>query len=228
MPCWPLLLPPPAVSTSTSLARFLVVHRRRVTIAPFLAVKLPLLSRSRRPSPSRRALHHPQFAIAPSIAAHRRCALDPSPPRSRRPSPSRSRRAVPRRRGAIAPSIAVAIEEPSRRPSPSRSRRAVPRHRGAVALSIAVAAEEPSRCPSPSRSRCTVHCRRGAVAPYLAIKEPSAVSTDDSDFGHSSRPSQASRPDGCRVASPHAATFHLPAPLIAASPFVRSNISCSS
>ena len=54
--------------------------------------------------------------------------------------------------------------------------------------------------------------------PYLAINEPSAMSTDNS--GHSSRPSQASRPDGCRVSSPHAAAFHLPAPLIMASPFV--------
>jgi len=54
--------------------------------------------------------------------------------------------------------------------------------------------------------------------PYLAIKEQSAMSTDDS--GHSSRPSQASRTDGCRVSSPHAAAFHLPAPLITASPFV--------
>ena len=53
---------------------------------------------------------------------------------------------------------------------------------------------------------------------YLTIKEPFAVSTDDS--GHSSRPSQASRPDGCRVASLHSAAFHLPVPLIAASPFV--------
>jgi hypothetical protein len=38
--------------------------------------------------------------------------------------------------------------------------------------------------------------------------------------GYLSRPSQASRPDGCRVASPHSAAFHLPVPLIAASPFV--------
>ena len=44
------------------------------------------------------------------------------------------------------------------------------------------------------------------------------MSTDDSC--HSSRPSQASRPAGCRVASPHAAASHLPAPLIAASYFV--------
>jgi hypothetical protein len=86
---------------------------------PSLAIKL--LSRSRRPWPSRRALRYPQFAIAPSIAAHRRCALGPSSPRSRHPSPSRSHRAVSPRRGAVAPSIAV--EEPSRRTSPSRSRR---------------------------------------------------------------------------------------------------------
>ena len=42
------------------------------------------------------------------------------------------------------------------------------------------------------------------------------MSTDDS--GHSSRPFQTSRLDGGRVASPHTATFHLPAPLIAALP----------
>jgi hypothetical protein len=75
-----------------------------------------------------------------------------------------------------------------------RRAHAVPRRRGSIAPSLAV--EEPLRHPLPSRSR---------------------VSTDDS--GHSSRPSQASRLDGCRVASPHSAAFHLPAPLIAASPF---------
>ena len=123
---------------------------------PSLSVKLP--SRSCRPSPSRRGLHHPLFAITPSIAAHRRFALGPSPPCSRRPLPSRSHHAVPPLRGAVA--------------------------------------------PLPSRSHWV----------------PSAVSTNDS--GHSSRPSQASRPDGCRVASPHSAAFHLPVPLIVASPFV--------
>jgi hypothetical protein len=96
-----------------ALARFLVVHRRQVIIAPSLADELP--SRSCRPSPPYRALHHPQFAIAPSITAHRRCALGPLPPSSRRPSLSRSRRAVPHRRGAVAPSIAVSVEEPLRR-----------------------------------------------------------------------------------------------------------------
>ena len=151
MPCWPLLLPPPAVSTSTSLARFLVVHCRRVTITLSLAVELPLLSRSRRPSPSRRVLHHPQFAIAPSITAHRRCALVPSPPRSCRPSPTRSRCAVPHRRGAVAPSLAVEEQSCRPLPSPSRSHRTVPRRRRAIAPSIAV--EEPSRRTLPSRSR---------------------------------------------------------------------------
>ena len=118
---------------------------------PSLAVESP--SRSRRPSPSCRALHHPQFAIAPSIAAHRHCAHGPPPPRSHRPSPSRSRCTVHCHRGAVARAVHCC------------------RRRGAVALSIAVAVDEPSRRPSPSRSRCAIHCRRGAVAPYLAIKE---------------------------------------------------------
>jgi hypothetical protein len=66
-----------------------------------------------------------------------RCALGPSPPRSRRPlpsrshpAPSRSRHAVPHRQGAISPSLAV--EEPSHRTLPSRSRCAVPRRQEAV------------------------------------------------------------------------------------------------
>jgi hypothetical protein len=98
------------INIAIVLAQFLIVHchRGRVTIVPSLAVELP--SRLRRPLPSRRALHHPLFAIAPSIAAYRRCALGPSPPRLRRTSPLRSHRAVPLRRGAVAPSIAV--EEP--------------------------------------------------------------------------------------------------------------------
>ena len=44
------------------------------------------------------------------------------------------------------------------------------------------------------------------------------MTTDNS--GHSSRPSQASHPTGCRVASPHATAFHLLVPLIAALPFL--------
>jgi len=136
------------IAIAIALARFLIIHRCRVTISPSLAVELP--SRSHRSLLSRRALHHPQFAIAPSIATHCRCALGPSPPRSCRPSPMRSCRAVPRHQGAVVPSIAVPIEEPSRHPLPSRSRCTVPHHRGAVAPSIAV--KEPSRRPSPSRS----------------------------------------------------------------------------
>ena len=135
--------------------------------------------------------NHRPFAISLSIAAHHRCALGPSPPRSHRPLPLRSRRAP-----------TLAIKELSRSPSPSRSHHAVPRR------------------PLPSRSRRAIHCRQGAVAPYLTIKEPLSVSTDNS--GHLSCPSnlQAShRPAGCRVASPHATTSHLPAPLIAAVTF---------
>jgi hypothetical protein len=136
---WPLLLPPPAMSTSPS--------RSRRSLSS-IVVKSP--SRHSSPSSCCRAVHHRPFAIALSIAAHRRCALSPSPPRSRRPLPSRSRRA---------PSLA--IEEPSRRPSPSRSRRAVPHHQGAVAPSLAI--EEPSRRPLPSRSRRAVPHHQGAV-----------------------------------------------------------------
>jgi len=192
MPRWPLLLLLPAVSTSTSLTRFLIVHRRRVTIAPSLAVKLPLSL------PSRCTLHHPQFVIVPSppIAVvlsvhHRRARAVPraNEEPSRRPLPSRSRRAVHccRHQGAIAPSLAV--KEPSRRPSPSRSHRAVPRRQGSVAPSIAVAVEEPSRA---------VPHRRGAVAPSIAvaIEEPSRRTS----------PSRSHRP--CLLTTP--ATCHAP------------------
>jgi len=121
------------------LAWFLVVHRRRVTITPSLAVELPL--QSRRPSSSRRALHHPQFAIARSIAAHHHCALGPLPLCLHHPLQSRSRFAVPRRQGAVAPSLAV--KEPLRRPSlPSRSHCSVHCHQGAVAPYLAI--KEPS------------------------------------------------------------------------------------
>jgi len=169
------------INIAIALARFLAIHGRRVTTAPSLAVELP--SRSRSPSPSRRALHHPQFTIASSIAAHRRCDLGPSPPCSHRPLPMRSLRAIRCHRGAVAPSIAVAVEEePSRCPSPSRSRHAVPRRRGAITPSLAVeepsrrplqspsrshhavpAVEEPLRRPLPSRSRRAVPCHQGAA-----------------------------------------------------------------
>jgi hypothetical protein len=145
---WPLLLPSPAMSTSPSRLR---------RSSSSIIVKSP--SRRSSPSSCRRAVHRRQFAIALPIAVHRRCALGPSPPRSRCPSPWRSRRA---------PSLAV--EEPSRRPSPSRSRRADPRHRGAVAPSIAV--EEPSRRTSPSRSRRP--CR--LTTPATRLAPPSLLS----------------------------------------------------
>ena len=111
------------IDITIALAWFLIVHRCQVTIAPTLAVELP--SWSCRPSPSRLALHHPQFVITLSIATHRHCALGPLPLRSRRPLPMKSRCAVPHHRGAAALSIAVTIEEPLRGPLPSRSRRAV-------------------------------------------------------------------------------------------------------
>jgi hypothetical protein len=59
----------------------------------------------------------------------------------------------------------------------------------AAALAPSLAVEESSRRPSPSRSRLAVPCRQGAVTPSLAVKKPSAVSTDDS--GHLSRPPKA-------------------------------------
>ena len=145
------------IDIAIALARFLVVHchRGQVTIVPSLAVEL--LSRLHHPLPSRRALHHPLVTIAPFIAAHRCCALGPTP-------------------AALAPPP-LAVEEPPH---------AAPRRQGAVTPSLTV--EEPQRRPSPSRSRRAVHCRQGAIASYLAIKELSAVLTDDS--GHSSCPSK--------------------------------------
>ena len=76
---------------------------------PSLAVELP--SWSRRPSPSRRALHHPSIR-------HRTV--------HRRPSPLCSWSIAV----ALAPSLAV--EESSRRPSPSRSRCVVHCRQGAA------------------------------------------------------------------------------------------------
>ena len=209
MPSWPLLLPPPAVSTSTSPLR-----------SHGFSLSIVVESPSRRPSPSscRRGRAILRRCTAPSIIFNS-LSRRPSPPIAVVLSVHCCRaRAIPRHQGAVAPSLAV--EEPSRHPLPlpSRSHCTVPCRQGAIVPSIAIAVKELWHHSLPSRSRCAVHCHQGAVAPYLAIKEPSAVSTDDS--GHSSRPSQASHPDGCRVASPHAAAFHLPAPLIVASPFV--------
>ena len=159
---WPLLLPPPAVSTSPSRLR---------RSSSSIVVKSP--SRRSSPSSCRRAVH--RRSAAPSITVHSpsRCL---SPPIAVVLSVHRRRFcAVPCRRGAIA-------RVPCRRGAIAR----VPHRRGAVAPSLTI--EEPSRRPSPSRSRRAVHCRRGAVAPYLIIKEPLAVLTDNS--GHSSRPSK--------------------------------------
>ena len=134
IPCWPLPLPPPAVSTSPSRSHcssssFVIespsrrplltsccraVHRRCTT--PFITVKSPLC----RPSPP----------IAVVILVHRR-----RPPRLRRPLPSRRCCAISRRRGAIAPSIAV--EKPPHCLSLSRSRCTIHCHLGSVMLSLA-------------------------------------------------------------------------------------------
>ena len=96
-----------------------------------------------------------------------------------------------------------------RRPLPSSCHRgrAIPRPRAAP-ITLYLPLHHPSPLCSWSIS---------AVVPCLTIKEPLA-STDES--GHSSCPSQDSRPDGCPVDSPLATAFHVLASLIAASPFV--------
>ncbi len=135
MPRWPLLLPPPAVSTLPSRSRLphrpsssshhRAVPRRRVAVAPSTAIA------PHRPSPS---IHHHDVHHRPSVvlSVYRRRT-----------------RAVPCHRGAITPSMAA--EEPSCR-------------RGAVAPSITVKdrcciAPSPSTCPSQS-SRSSPHWRR--------------------------------------------------------------------
>ena len=164
---WPLLLPPPAVSISTSPS-----HSRgslsSIVIEPPSCHPLPLsccCPRDRvvprhHAAPSitlNTPLRHPSLPIVVVLSFH-----------------LRHTRAVPRQQGAVAPSLAV--KEPSRHPllSPSRSHRAIPRPRGAVAPSIAVVDEEPSHHPLPWRSCRTVHChrRQGAIAPSLAVEEP--------------------------------------------------------
>ena len=148
-----------------------------------------------------------------SIAAHRRCALSPSPPLSRRPLPSRSRHTP-----------SVAVNEPSRHLSPSRSRCAVPCRQGAVTPFIAV--EEPSRCTSPSRSRRP--CRLTTPATRLA---PPSLSSGWLSRCLSSRcrlPSAGASHCGHRLSClssvrpivPSPCFSHLPAPppLIAPSP----------
>ena len=97
MPRWPLLLPPPAVSTSTSPSR------SRGSSSSIIVDSL-----SCRPSPSscRRCRAVPRCCAAPSITLY-----------------LPSRRSSPPIAAALTPSLAV--EEPSRRPSPSRSRCAI-------------------------------------------------------------------------------------------------------
>jgi hypothetical protein len=93
MPCWPLLLPPPAVSTSTS-----TLPSRSRGSSPSVVVESPLCYGRAFPR------HH----AAPSITLNLP---------SRRPSPLCSWSIA----AALVPCLAV--EEPSRRTSPSRSRR---------------------------------------------------------------------------------------------------------
>ena len=140
---WPLLLPPPAVSTLPSRSRLphrplssshhRAVPRRRVAVTPS--------------TPLRHTVHRRQFTFTPSITAHPLCS----------------------RSIAAALAMSLAVEEPSRRPLPSRSRYAVPCRRGAVAPSITVKdhcciAPSPSTCPLQS-SRSSPHWRRHRPAP---------------------------------------------------------------
>ena len=124
---WPLLLPPPAVSTSPSRSRrsssSIVVKspschtRRQVVVAPSIAIA------PRRPSPSirHRAVHRrPSPLCSQSIAAALALSLAVEEPA----------RAVSLRRGAVV--LSLTVEEPSRRPSPSRSRHVIHCRRGAV------------------------------------------------------------------------------------------------
>jgi hypothetical protein len=156
------------------LARFLVIHRCRDTIVPSLAVELP--SRSCRPSPSRRGLHHPLFAISPSIAAHQRCALGPSPPRLRRPSPSRSHHAVPPLQGAVAPLAsrsrqgAVGCRRPCRPTTPA-TRHAPPRPLVRMAVVLPLLTPPPSICRCLSlrhRLSCLSSVRLVVVSPRFS------------------------------------------------------------
>ena len=105
---WPLLLPPPAVSTSPS-------HSRRSLLS--IILKSPLC-RSLPSSCCRRAVHC--CITAPSITVHSPSCCPLPPIAVVLLVHHRRARTVPRCRGAIAPSIA--IKEPSRRTSPSRSR----------------------------------------------------------------------------------------------------------
>ena len=233
---WPLLLPPPAVST-------LPLRLRRSSL--FIVVKSPS-HHSLPPSCCRHAVH--RRSAAPSITIHlpSRC---PSPPIAvvlsvhcravEEPS-----RAVPHRRGAVTPSLTV--EEPLRRPLPSRSRHAVHCRRGAVMpyLTIkeplAVSADDSGHSSHPSKplvvwlvavlpllTPLPPICRRlsfwpssfvplvcPASCPVSSLLTPPPPICQRLRLSSRrrlllSRPSRASCPAGSGVASPHAAATYL-------------------
>ena len=211
------------VDIAVALASFLVIHRRRVTIAPSLAIEFLL----RRPLPSRRPVHHRPVAIVLSIAFHCRCALGrPSPSSSRPPLPSRSHRAVPRHREAVTASLA--IEELSHRPLPSRSCRAVPRHHGAIGR----VDRPPSQWPESSPTSVTRHTPPGLASGWLSRCLSSCCRLPSAGASHCGIAFRAFCPSGwlSRFLASHAATSHLsaPPPLIAPSPLVTPLLGLSS
>ena len=219
---WPLLLPPPAVSTSPSRSR---------RSSSSIVVKSPL----RRSSPlsCRRAIHRRRAAPSITIHSESRC---PSPPIavvlsvhrrractvSYRPSPSRSHRAVPRRRGAVVPSIAV--EEPSRCTLPSRINRpcrlttlaphlAPPSSKPLVRLVDTLpllTPPPPPIClrPAPLIAAITFLCLSSVL---LVVPSPR--------FSHRHLPSAGASASHCAAASCHAHLGHL-VRLVKASPFL--------
>ena len=161
MPRWPLLLPLPAVSTSTSPSR-----------SPGSSSSIVVESPSHRPSPSscHRGCTVPCCCAAPSITLN-------LPLRRTLPLIAvvlsvhrRHAHAVPRQRGAVAPSLAVKEPLCHPLPSPLRSHRAVPCRQGAAAPSLTV--EEPLRHPLPSRSRRAVPCHQGLTTPATCHAPP--------------------------------------------------------
>ena len=193
---WPLLLPPPAVSTSPSRSR---------RSSSSIIVKSP--SCHSLLSSCRRAVH--RRSAAPSITVNSPSPC-PSPLCSRSitaalalslavEEPSRAvprRHSVPHHRGAVAPSLAV--EEPSRRPLPPRSHRAISCHQGAVGLVdlrlrplvSPLQAFRPAGCRVASPHAAASHL----LAPFIA-----AIAF------------RASRPSGwlSRLLTSHAAISHL-------------------
>jgi hypothetical protein len=190
---WPLLLPPPAMSTSPSRSR---------RSSSSIVIKSP--SRRSLPSSCHRAVHHrPSPLCSRSIAA----AL---PPSLAVEEPSRS---VPCRRGAVAPSLT--IEEPSHRVSPSRSHRPVHCCRGAVAPSLAV--KKPLAVPTDDSG----HLSR-PPKPLVRVASHHAAASHLPSPLIVAIAFRASHPSGwlSRLLASHATISHLPAPppLIAPSP----------